>query len=534
MRTIFLRNKTDLAFFLLLAPVSSCLSILFALSLEPIVTAAIEKNGSMLWEAVCWCALMALFDAVFEVFRQKQKIRLVNKCESSLRDMLSQGMADRSIFEFQKRDSSWYLSLFHNDTQRMKDTYFAGVCNLYQSVWSLLLSILAIGMMNLWITIFLLVIGIISICLPKLFEGRLLSSQETQSKAADRHMSVLKDFLNGFWIIKEHHIEKKQLETYQDVNRQLTGANVANQYLPYWIGWISANITTAAFVGVLALSAVFSIQGKIEVGMLLSLSQLIGGILVPFESIPTYLSGIKGCKEIKSKMADCLPREGTNIRLLENKKWERIEFQGIQFAYEGAGEEKNILQNLNFVIERGKKYVILGKSGSGKSTLAKILVGIYPAGYELLIDGRPCDPQILQEKCSYQEQNVFLFQDTVWNNVTLYKNMREEEVKEVLRALNFSEEYMETKDFLQMNVGENGSSVSGGERQRLGLARELLDRKEILILDEFTANLDPKTAEQIESVVMGLKDTTCIMITHRQDSEMVRRCDAVWEIGDVV
>ncbi len=519
LKKIIGKSRGTFLAYLILAPLSSLGSILFALSLEPIVTAAIKMDGRLLLHAVLWCLLAAIFEEILYLACQRKKICFVYHGEQILREELCRGLVSQSIYQFKKKDTAWYLNMFHNDVEKIRTSYISGLCGLYQCLWSFLFSICTVSLLNGWITLFIVLTGIVSVVLPKLYEKRLFQAQEEQTKAADHHMSFLKDILNGFWIIKGHRIERYKEDEYQEIGQHLMKTNITNGFLPFLVGWISANITTIAFIGVIALGAYFVILGKMEVGIVLSLSQLIGGILVAFENIPAHMASIKGSQKIRDKMEPFLDWKEREAVTMESLQWKRIEYRDICFSYEN---QEPIFRHLNFVLEKGKKYAVLGKSGSGKSTLAKVLAGIYPANEDVFVDGQKVQDSFLREKCAYMSQDVFLFKDTVFHNVTLYRKDSRERVRDLLRRLGFAESFD-----LQAEVGENGSEISGGERQRIGLARELLDRKEILILDEFTANLDPLTSEQIEDLVLGLHDTTCVFITHKQDSKLVKCCDRV-------
>ena len=180
----------------------------------------------------------------------------------------------------------------------------------------------------------------------------------------------------------------------------------------------------------------------------------------------------------------------------------------------------------------GKKYVIIGRSGSGKSTLAKILAGICPARFSLTVDGRSADPSALFPHVSYMDQHAFLFHDTIYQNISLSREISREKVREMLDKMQFAKAAVPGENILNVGVGEGGAQLSGGEKQRIALARELIVRKDILILDEYTSALDPETAKALDELVLGLSGVTCLLITHQLDSLLLKRCDAVYSLEE--
>ncbi|HFR3505443.1 TPA: ATP-binding cassette domain-containing protein, partial [Streptococcus suis] len=171
---------------------------------------------------------------------------------------------------------------------------------------------------------------------------------------------------------------------------------------------------------------------------------------------------------------------------------------------------------------RGKKYAIMGESGCGKSTLLKVLLGeIDQYKGDVLINGKPKDKTSnLFDKIAYVNQETFLLNDTLKNNIDLDSKMTDEEVAILLEKLGLS-------NFdAQMKIEENGKNLSGGQRQRLALARALARGKDILVLDEATANLDEQTTKLIYDIVLA-NEATVIMITHHLDSETAKRFDEI-------
>jgi ABC-type multidrug transport system fused ATPase/permease subunit len=202
-----------------------------------------------------------------------------------------------------------------------------------------------------------------------------------------------------------------------------------------------------------------------------------------------------------------------------------ITISNLSFMY----EDKAILKDISHKFEKNKSYAIVGPSGAGKTTLINLLLArennytgnIYYNGIEV----REISLDSLYEISSFVEQNVFVFDDSIINNITMYSNVDEELLNEVIIKSGLTELIKEKgKDY---SCGENGSNLSGGEKQRISIARALINKSQLLLLDEVTSALDNETSSLITNQLLELNNTTRIMITHRLDEEVLNKFDQI-------
>ncbi len=268
------------------------------------------------------------------------------------------------------------------------------------------------------------------------------------------------------------------------------------------------------------------LNGQITIGTIVFIYGVYGSLLGPM------LSFVHGIRNYYRAMAefDALFRYAKVENDIEDKpnakelkiKEGKIEFRNVSFAY----RNKNIISNLNLSINKNEKVALVGHSGCGKSTLIKLLYRLYDIDSgKILIDDKDITDfkqESLRSELSIVPQECVLFDDTIYNNIKFSKQNATRE--EVLAAIKFAQLDKIIKSFPKQEntiVGERGVKLSGGEKQRVSIARALLANKKILVLDEATSSLDSKTEYEIQqSLAKLLENRTAIIIAHRLSTIM--------------
>jgi ATP-binding cassette subfamily C protein len=275
-------------------------------------------------------------------------------------------------------------------------------------------------------------------------------------------------------------------------------------------------------------SAVFVYLGKINIGTILALSQLIGGILAPFQEVPMFITSLKSVSVVVDKLKKYSEVDSDNVAETQPLDEDyTLKAENVQVCF----GDKEVLKDVEVEFKQGKKYIIMGDSGCGKSTLVKLFLKMAEntKGRVLLGNKNISDipDKQLYSVVNYMQQEVFLFDDTIRNNITLFKNYSDEELQKAIDNAGLTEYIGDLEDGVNTRINGNGYNLSGGEKQRIGIARALLAGAKVFILDEITSNLDVSKERYIEELIMNIEGVTVIMITHRINDATHNKADEV-------
>jgi ATP-binding cassette, subfamily B, bacterial len=304
--------------------------------------------------------------------------------------------------------------------------------------------------------------------------------------------------LNG---LKDMNIRRMVLMSLYSESLSLIGAGVGFIIL-WWSGW---NIILGRFTlgSYLAFSAYFA--------QLFGPTQMLANLGFMLQPAKVALHRIRELLQIDAE------DESGRTRTISSLKG-KIEVCDVYFEYEAA---KPVFSKVSLGIGAGEKILIAGPNGSGKSTLVKLIMGFYsPQKGEILFDGQPLhdiSPVSLRERISIVSQNTFLFSDTVRNNV-LYSapDATDEELEDAMRLSGAIEFVRGMQQGMDTEIGERGVRLSGGERQKLSIARAILRKSDLIIFDEATTHLDDSSVLLLRDLMKNrFADKTCLVISHR-------------------
>ncbi|WP_353892802.1 ABC transporter ATP-binding protein [Proteinivorax hydrogeniformans] len=459
---------------------------------------------------------------------------LIKKSVLNLKRDIFSGILKKDIRSFQAMNSANYISVLTNDINIVEKDYFSANLEMIMHVSRLVLGSIAIFYINPYIALSIYVLGVATLAVPTLFSKGVKNRRMAHSKFLSDFTMKVKDLFAGFEVIKSFHIEDKLSDEYKKSNENVEESKFSFLKLSHLVDILGAAFGFLIFLTALSVGTYFVIIGDLTFGLLIAAVQLMNNITTPVGQIPSVYNRIQSVKSIEEKFKKAMEQNGNTKEFIPKSDFaESIQLKDVSFSY---GPEKKVVNNISLSIEKGKKYAIVGGSGSGKSTLIKLLLG-YFEDYdgEIKVDGRDVRQISAEDLYSFMsviQQNVFMFDDTVKNNITLYKDFDENSLKNVLAQSGLNEMVKKLPNGLSYQVGENGANLSGGEKQRLSIARALIKGTPILILDEATSALDNKIASNIEKQILAMDDITSIVITHRLNKELLKLYDEIFVLDE--
>ncbi|MEL6781999.1 MAG: ABC transporter ATP-binding protein/permease [Pseudomonadota bacterium] len=364
--------------------------------------------------------------------------------------------------------------------------------------------------------IVLYVIATVVITEWRVRQRRRMNEADTEWRA------VSVDAMTNFETVKAFAAEKRETARYDKAVSIYNDRYVEAVRSMYLLNFVQAFIMNAGLLGVLALSAWNVVEGRMQIGDLTAVMLMLLSLYAPLNILGWAWREIKQGAVDLEKLYGLLAMEPDvadkpGAAVLTRAKG-RVEFDRVAFSHEGRSVG---VSDISFAVESGKKVAFVGTSGAGKSTLLKLLFRFYEveAG-SVRVDGhdvRDVTQESLRDALGLVPQDVVLFNDTIKANIAYGRpDATDEELEDAIRRAQLSEFIARIPDGWNTRVGERGLKLSGGEKQRVGIARVILRDPSVLVLDEATSALDSATEAAVQDALEeASRGRTTLMVAHR-------------------
>lgn len=525
---LYYKNRINFIVTIILTIAMSSLNLMISWLIQQIMDCTANQDMQALVRSAWIVIIVVVIYTIANVMYRAVYPRFLQRAMQQYRDYAFSRLTQKSLRSFSKEGTALYVSALTNDCTSIENNYLAATFTLIE----LLFCFLGALIMMLYYSPVMLVLAVALSFLPvavSMTAGNRLTEQEKEiSKKNERFVSIVNELLSGFPVIKSFRAETQASRLFSQRNEQAEEAKKNKRRTEQLISLLANDAGIIAQMGIFLAGAWLAISGKgVTAGVVIVFVQLMNYILNPISQVPLLWSNRKAAIALMEKLSDALSE---NVREEGREKLngfsEKIEVKDLTYGYE---PESPVLKDLDVQFDAGKSYAIVGGSGSGKSTLLNLLMGS-SSNYqgEICIDGvsiKNIESESLYQLMTSVQQNVFVFNDTIRNNVTMFHEFPDKEVTLALERSGLSE-FIEKRGE-EFVCGENGANLSGGERQRISIARALLRKSPILLVDEATAALDAATARAVSFSILNLVGMTRIVVTHRLEETILRRYDKI-------
>lgn len=506
------------------------LNLILSWIIQQLMDTAAGKSGALSFRTLLLISAgFVLLCAGLSLLNYASQPRFLERAMRQYKDFAFKKLIGKSISSFRDESAAGYLSALTNDAASIETNYLAQMLAMITKAVTFIGALLLMCRYSLLMTAIAAGLTVLPLIASLLTGNRLQAVENRVSERNGEFTAALSDCLAGFTVVKNFRAEREIFRLFAQSNKALEHEKFTGRRIKTLVGMIGAVTGIFAQLGVFIAGVYLSMKGgSMTPGAVVLFVNLMNFIISPIAELPGLLACRKAALGLVDKLAAALEssssREGSEtLNRLENG----IRLENVSFAYEPG---KTVLHGINAEFEAGKAYALVGGSGSGKSTLLNLLMAAETnySGH-ILADGielSDISTESLYGTMAAIQQNVFVFNASIKDNVSMFRDFPKTEMDEAIARAHLGALIRERgEDYL---CGENGSGLSGGEKQRISIARSLLKKSSVLLADEVTAALDAQTAHRVSSDILDLQGITRIVVTHTLEESLLRRYDKIF------
>lgn len=506
------------------------LNLILSWIIQQLMDTAAGKSGALSFRTLLLISAgFVLLCAGLSLLNYASQPRFLERAMRQYKDFAFKKLIGKSISSFRDESAAGYLSALTNDAASIETNYLAQMLAMITKAVTFIGALLLMCRYSLLMTAIAAGLTVLPLIASLLTGNRLQAVESRVSERNGEFTAALSDCLAGFTVVKNFKAEREIFHLFAQSNKALEHEKFTGRRIKTLVGMIGAVTGIFAQLGVFIAGVYLSMKdGSVTPGAVVLFVNLMNFIISPIAELPGLLACRKAALGLVDRLAAALERsssrEGSETL---NRLEHGIRLENVSFAYEPG---KTVLHGINAEFEAGKAYALVGGSGSGKSTLLNLLMAAETnySGH-ILADGielSDISTESLYGTIAAIQQNVFVFNASIKDNVSMFRDFPKTEMDEAIARAHLGALIRERgEDYL---CGENGSGLSGGEKQRISIARSLLKKSSVLLADEVTAALDAQTAHRVSSDILDLQGITRIVVTHTLEESLLRRYDKIF------
>lgn len=526
----FYKNIPNFCLAVFAALAAGSLNLILSWIIQQLMDTAAGESGALSFRTLLLISAgFVLLCAGLSLLNYASQPRFLERAMRQYKDFAFKKLIGKSISSFRDESAAGYLSALTNDAASIETNYLAQMLAMITKAVTFIGALLLMCRYSLLMTAIAAGLTVLPLIASLLTGSRLQTVESRVSERNGEFTAALSDCLAGFTVVKNFKAEREIFHLFAQSNKALEHEKFTGRRIKMLVGMIGAVTGIFAQLGVFIAGVYLSMKGgSMTPGAVVLFVNLMNFIISPIAELPGLLACRKAALGLVDKLAAALERsssrEGSETL---NRLEHGIRLENVSFAYEPG---KTVLHGINAEFEAGRAYALVGGSGSGKSTLLNLLMAAETnySGH-ILADGielSDISTESLYGTMAAIQQNVFVFNASIKDNVSMFRDFPKTELDEAIARAHLGALIRERgEDYL---CGENGSGLSGGEKQRISVARSLLKKSSVLLADEVTAALDAQTAHRVSSDILDLQGITRIVVTHTLEESLLRRYDKIF------
>ncbi len=474
-----------------------------------------------LWTFTIGITIVYIFDFLMRMLRAYFLDVAGKKSDVMLSSILFQKMQATEMSERPKSVGSAAKEL--NDFESVRDLITSSTMTLLIDMPFTLIFLAVIAIMGGELVI-VPAVAMVLILVYSLYAHRSIkyTVEQTYRAGAEKN-GMLIEILNSPEAVRAYNMQSRNQKKWEDATGEISSWNIKTKLLTTSVGSFSNLVQQMSTVAVVVFGVYLIKDASLTMGGLIAVTMLLGRTIAPMRQLASLITRIHGAKAAFSSLEKLMEKpvemDIHKTYLQKNEIQGQFEFNHVSFSYPEA--EVQSLHDVSFKIKPGQKIGVLGRIGSGKSTIGKLMMRYFlPSEGSLYVDGtdvQQINPYELRRHIGYVPQHVQLFLGSVKDNIKMGATWVDDERVELVARLSGVTDFTDRHPMgLDLQVGEGGQNLSGGQRQLVALARALLLFPKILILDEPSSGMDQTTEALLRNRLKAVvKDRTVIIATHR-------------------
>jgi len=465
-----------------------------------------------------------LFFMVIGLLMVKSKTTLMKKLNLSIKETL---IKDIIYHSKNTEDHSAELSFMTNDLKQLETKGLEAEITIVQLIFTAIFALITALYYDVWVTIAFSIGAFAPILLSMAFQKKIEASSGKWSKSNATYTNRLKDYFNGIETVRTYQVEdrviSKATKEAEKMEESLKDMNQTVEMLNQYVSTIAMLFSVIMPFGV---GVYRIIQHGLTLGAFVAIVQLSNSITNPLLQIMQLVNGYATTSGIRKRYSSA--KERTEVNSLNIIPENIPEFTSIKLEDFGIKFKEHLLfSDTTLTIHKNDNILVIGPSGSGKSSLLRIIQQTLPmAKGKYLYNGEEYKNK-LSHQFSLIRQQPLMFNDTIRYNITLGDDYTDDEVMEAVRIAQLEDVVAEKG--LGYLVGENGRHLSGGQLQRIEIARALVRKRPIILADEMTSALDEKTASSVRQALLTIP-STLIEVSHKFTKEDREKYSQIWDV----